>query len=320
MSSVPPSSTFLDANAGLATSPPRPPLPAIEAYVRTRSISSVGVVIVGLVPAFMGGPIWAIALTILCTIGAVEYDRLAKRIGPKTTPLALIAVPAFGLAAALDGKEQALLGIAAAAVGLPFVEIIFRSDLKGSFIEWALASAGTLYLGLPLFAAISLRDTTGAIDANWLSDLTNWAAIDWNAHPRGLAWLLVTILITWLSDSGAYLLGRAFGKTPLIPVVSPKKTVEGLIGGLAAAALTGAVTVSVFGLDVHWALGLAVGVAIGIVGVIGDLAESVLKREAGVKDSGNLIPGHGGMLDRLDALLFTFVAGWYVAMLVDRIS
>jgi phosphatidate cytidylyltransferase len=130
----------------------------------------------------------------------------------------------------------------------------------------------------------------------------------------------VTILITWLSDSGAYLLGRAFGKTPLIPVVSPKKTVEGLIGGLVAAALTGAVTVSVFGLDVHWALGLAVGIAIGIVGVIGDLAESVLKREAGVKDSGNLIPGHGGMLDRLDALLFTFVAGWYVAMLVDRIS
>jgi phosphatidate cytidylyltransferase len=286
--------------------------------VKQRSISSVGVVIVGLVPAFMGGPIWAIVLIILFTIGAHEYQALTVRISPNTRPFGLLLVPAFGLVAALDGGVQALLGIVALAIGLPFVELTFRSNLQGTFEEWALSAAGALYLGIPLFAAIALRRTDGAIESGWLDDLASWASLGWDAAPRGLAWLLVVILITWLSDSGAYLLGRAFGKHPLIPVVSPKKTVEGLIGGLAAAGLTGALTVSLFGLDVHWVIGLLLGVVIGIVGVFGDLAESILKRQANVKDSGTLIPGHGGMLDRIDALLFTFVAGWYAATLVDR--
>ncbi len=131
--------------------------------------------------------------------------------------------------------------------------------------------------------------------------------------------MLVVILITWLSDSGAYLVGRSFGRRQLIPVVSPKKTVEGLAGGLVAAALTGALGVALFGLDVSWIYGLLLGIAIGVIGVVGDLAESILKRQAGVKDSGTLIPGHGGMLDRIDALLFTFTAGWYLATLIDRI-
>jgi phosphatidate cytidylyltransferase len=286
--------------------------------VRQRTISSVGVVIVGLVPAFMGGPVWAVALALLCTIGAHEYQALAIRIGPRTRPFAMLIVPAFALVAALAGGAEALLGVVALAVGLPFFEIIFRDDLDGTFVEWALSAAGTLYLGVPLFAAIALRKSSGAIDAGWLSDLAGWAALGWTAAPRGLAWLLVVILVTWLGDSAAYLVGRSFGRRPLIPVVSPKKTIEGFAGGLASAALTGAVAVVLFGLDVSWAVGLLVGLALGLIAVVGDLAESVMKRQAGVKDSGTLIPGHGGMLDRLDALLFTFTAGWYVATLVDR--
>ncbi|MEA2528782.1 MAG: phosphatidate cytidylyltransferase [Thermomicrobiales bacterium] len=287
--------------------------------MRQRSISSVGVVIVGLVPAFMGGPVWAIVLAALFTIGAHEYQVLARHISPGTRPFALVLVPAFALAAATGGGAQALLGIVALAVGLPFFELILRQNLKGAFEEWALSAAGTLYLGVPLFAAVAMRKMGGTIDAGWLDDLAGWTSLGWDAAPRGLAWLLVVILITWLSDSGAYLVGRSFGRRPLIPVVSPKKTVEGLAGGLGAAALTGALAVSLFGLDVSWAIGLLLGLVVGSLGVVGDLAESIMKRQAGVKDSGTLIPGHGGMLDRLDALLFTLTAGWYLATLIDRI-
>ncbi len=286
--------------------------------MRQRSISSVGVVIVGLLPAFMGGPVWAVVLAVLFTIGALEYQALARRISPGTRPFAPVLVPAFALVAGIDGGAQALLGVVGLAVGLPFFELMVRHDLQGTFVEWALSAAGALYLGVPLFAAIALRKLDGSIDARWLADIADWGSLGWTAAPRGLAWLLVVILITWLSDSGAYLVGRSFGRRPLIPVVSPKKTVEGLVGGLAAAALTGALAVSLFGLDVSWAVGLLLGVVIGAVGVVGDLAESIMKRQAGVKDSGTLIPGHGGMLDRLDALLFTFTTGWYLATFVDR--
>ncbi|MCC6793401.1 MAG: phosphatidate cytidylyltransferase, partial [Thermomicrobiales bacterium] len=206
----------------------------------------------------------------------------------------------------------------AVAAGMPLVWMIVRADLDRAFIDWALTAAGAFYLGLPLFAAISLRQTPGATNAEWLNDLAGGLSFGWDSHARGLAWLLVTILVTWLSDTGAYLTGRAAGKHPLIPRISPKKTIEGLAGGLAAASITGAICVAVFGLGAPWWAGVLVGLAIGSVGVVGDLAESLMKRQAGVKDSGTLIPGHGGMLDRLDALLFTWPAGWFVASLMTH--
>ena len=110
------------------------------------------------------------------------------------------------------------------------------------------------------------------------------------------------ILATWLGDTGAYLVGRSFGRTPLLPAVSPKKTVEGLVGGLVGSMLAGGIGAVLFGLDVPWHLGVVLGLALGVIGQLGDLCESLLKRQAGVKDSGTLIPGHGGMLDRIDAL------------------
>jgi phosphatidate cytidylyltransferase len=288
--------------------------------VRTRSISAIGVVIVGIVPAIIGGPVFAVVLTILCLIGMNEFLNLARPLGRTPIPTGYLAVPAFALSATVSENAAAVAGITAAALFVPLSLAIFRSNLTGAVIDWALAAGGALYLGLPLYAAIVIRRNEGRIDANWLKDLANWGAIDWHSTPRGLAWLLTIIVITWLSDTGAYLLGRAFGKHPLIPTVSPKKTIEGLIGGLVCASITGALAVWLFGLGVSIWLGLAAGLVLAIVGVIGDLAESLLKRQAGVKDSGTLIPGHGGMLDRLDALLFTWTAGWFVMLLVERWS
>jgi phosphatidate cytidylyltransferase len=286
--------------------------------VRQRSISAVGVIIVGLVPAFMGGPVFAAVLTILCLIGLPEYNAMARRVGNDIAPFGLAVLPGFALAAALDGGSQALLGVCALAAGIPLVWSIFRPDLERAFVDWALSATGIFYLGLPLFAAIALRQSAGEIDANWLDDLARWLSLGWNSDPRGLAWLLFVILVTWLGDTFAFLVGRSAGRRPLIPRISPKKTVEGLGGGVTGAAITGAIAVAVFGLGIPWWGGLIAGLLIGIVGVIGDLAESLLKRQAGIKDSGTLIPGHGGMLDRLDALLFTWTAGWFVAALFDR--
>lgn len=116
----------------------------------------------------------------------------------------------------------------------------------------------------------------------------------------GSAALLIVLFTTWAADVGAYFAGSRYGKTPLAPVISPKKTWEGVVGGFAAALAIGAIAGFLFDL---FAFGTLAGLVAGIFGPPADLAESMLKRRAGVKDSGSILPGHGGILDRFDAFL-----------------
>jgi phosphatidate cytidylyltransferase len=266
----------------------------------------------------MGGPIFAIALTTLCLIGFYEYNEMAKKIGKYPVPAGFALVLAAAIAALSNGGFYGVLAVAATAIAIPVTVEILQSNLTSSFIDWSLATTGALYLAVPTFTAIELRRLDGDITANWLDDAADWAALGWEPAPRGLAWLLTVILVTWLSDTGAYLTGRLFGRRKLIPHVSPNKTWEGLLGGLVLATVTSVLCAWLFGLDINLFLAAAVGFVIAVIGVFGDLTESLIKRQAGVKDSGTLIPGHGGMLDRLDALLFTFPAGLFIAHLVDR--
>jgi len=126
--------------------------------------------------------------------------------------------------------------------------------------------------------------------------------------PKG-AWVLLTMVLAWGSDTSAYFVGRKFGKTKLAPRISPKKTLEGSAGGLAAS-VVGAVIMSFFLPALPPIDAIALGILAGAAGQAGDLLVSVLKRSSGVKDSGGILPGHGGILDRADALAFTAPATW----------
>jgi phosphatidate cytidylyltransferase len=148
---------------------------------------------------------------------------------------------------------------------------------------------GALYLGLPL----------GAI-----------AAVRWDAGREAMLLPVASVIV---SDTAQYYCGRAFGRRPLSPALSPKKTIEGAVGGLVIGAAGFAAMAAAWWPPTPVALRLAVGAAIVALGISGDLFESLLKRAAGVKDSSTLIPGHGGVLDRIDALLF--VAPFYYVVL-----
>jgi phosphatidate cytidylyltransferase len=288
--------------------------------VRVRAVSSVGVVVVGLAPTLAGGPVFALLMAVLGILAYHEYRSLGIRLAaPRIVATSGYATTAgFAFAPLLDDGALLVVALAAVAVAAPLVGALRDPIGTGVFLSWAVAAAGSLYVGLPTYGAVALRSVGGEIDAGWLTRIAEIASLGWDAAPRGLAWVLIAILATWLGDTAAYLAGRTWGRRPLLPRVSPKKTVEGSIAGLLGAALVGALGAAWFGLYVPAVGGAAIGAVLGAVGQVGDLAESLLKRQAGVKDSGDLIPGHGGVLDRIDALLFALPTGWFLAELIDR--
>lgn len=133
---------------------------------------------------------------------------------------------------------------------------------------------------------------------------------------HGLAWVFLTLVIAWSSDTGGYFAGRFFGKHKLYEAISPKKTVEGYLGGILAACVGVGVVRAVALPDIGVLAIPALGVGLGTLGVVGDLAESMLKRSFDVKDSGWIMPGHGGLLDRIDAVMFIAPALYGYAVLV----
>jgi phosphatidate cytidylyltransferase len=218
---------------------------------------------------------------LLLLIGFSEYLTLARSSG-----LRVAAVPA-GIAAMLTCAAFARNVPLPIDVVLMFALVVLGATTLGVWTGGhdaiALASASlfpSLYLGLPLGALIAIRQTRGR-DALFL--------------------LMLTVIA---SDTAQYYSGRAFGRRPLAPTISPKKTVEGAIGGLLSGSLVCIVIGTLWLPVVPLVTRAAIGVLIVALGITGDLFESMLKRSAGAKDSSALIPGHGGILDRIDALLF----------------
>jgi phosphatidate cytidylyltransferase len=182
---------------------------------------------------------------------------------------------AVALGAAFEGRDFFALLVAAAATAMLWE---WRNLTKGWGLGWA--TGGFLYAAIPAIALIWIR----LIEPD-------------NQWPKLLLWVFI---ITWTTDIGAYAVGRAIGRNKLAPSISPGKTVEGLIGGVIAAGLLGSAWV----IDQHLGRALLIlGPMFAIAAQAGDLFESWIKRRAGVKDSGHWLPGHGGLLDRLDGLV-----------------
>ena len=135
--------------------------------------------------------------------------------------------------------------------------------------------------------------------------------------PQGREWIFTVFLIVMLSDTIAYFVGTAIGKHRLYPAISPKKSIEGAIGGLVGG-IAGVLLAKFFWFPaLPWLLAVGIGLVLGVSGQIGDLFESMLKRSYGVKDSGRIIPGHGGLLDRLDSLIFAFPLAYYLVLWIQ---
>jgi len=237
-----------------------------------------------------GGLAFAAFITGIAALCCYEY-ALALRIGGRPVQWAATVVLGAALAAcaALGGPLGLVL-----TVGVALVALLEMASKVHSMDRAALTVFGALFAGwMPAHLAL-IRDI----------------------RPHGEAFLLMTFIAVWCMDTAAYATGHAFGRHALAPVLSPKKTWEGAIGGFAAAVGVCA-AFSHFSLKDAFPLPLALGVGavIGVTGQVSDLAESMVKRDAGVKDSGALLPGHGGVFDRFDSYILCAPAVYYVLSL-----
>lgn len=185
--------------------------------------------------------------------------------------------------------------------------ILTRKTLESALLDWALTIASAFYLGWPLAFFLVLRGP------------------DFGASNPGFWWLLALFFMVWANDTFALLTGHYFGHTKLAPNISPAKTWEGFGGGLVFTVIAAFVFTMLlpgaFGYTLHvtWYIALALGVLVTIAATIGDLAESLLKRGTGVKDSGTIVPGHGGLLDRMDSLLFAVLVVFFFAVFLHGV-
>lgn len=275
---------------------------------------------VGVVGAVIGGAVFA---AIIAAIGLGAYHELS-RMTPRIGLGYHLGWPGYGVvfagaALALVSRDPwAIAALTAIAVLLPTL-MIFRLEISAdSFASWVATLAGGAYIGFPVFAAVALRQSAGDLEVGWASDLGEAFSTDDQSTALGMAWSMLALLVAWLADTFALFVGRAIGRTPLIPHISPKKTLEGAIGGFLGGVIAVVLVTLLLGIpDISMPLAIGIGALLAAVGICGDLMESFIKRSAGVKDSGTLIPGHGGVFDRVDALLPTFLVAWVLLQAVS---
>ncbi len=268
-------------------SPETPPRVLVSKELQLRIVSGIIAAGVAVLMVYLGPKPFAVLTFVIAAVMSWEWSKIVRGAGIDT--VTIVQVLAVLAAALLTGWGMAAMGVAAVAVGaIAVAALLFGTG------QSRLAALGVAYCGLPLVALGWLRED----------------------QPLGLLAVTFILAAVVMTDTAAYFSGRLIGGPKLWPAVSPKKTWAGLIGGISAAAVAGLVFPAVTGSGS--ALWLAfLGLVLGLVAQAGDLAESALKRHFGLKDASDLIPGHGGFMDRMDGIVTASIFAAIAALAID---
>jgi phosphatidate cytidylyltransferase len=252
----------------------------------------------------VGGWIFALAIALVLGLCAAEYVLIFRRIGQRASmPLVVGGSVVLALARAWSGFDHAPAVLAALCLAAMTWHLVdYERGATASGTDLALTLGGTLYLGWIGSYLISLRSL-----------------------PDGEWWFLTALPSIWLADSAAYSIGTRFGRHKMAPRLSPKKSWEGYLAGIVAGAASGAALGALWSVGAGPAsslgpwTGLACGLLVAVLSPLGDVGVSMIKRQMQIKDSGTLLPGHGGALDRVDSWLWAGVLGYYAAVLLSAL-
>jgi phosphatidate cytidylyltransferase len=269
--------------------------------VGLRTITSIVAIPIVLACIWFGGWVAVAAVVLVIALAANEVHTMMMHEGYHPLIAISLVLSLLFVAAAIFPQQGALLleiGLAFA-LFVTFPLLFFRKKLEGAMVDWSLTLAMAVYLGWPFSLIISIRGFQVGISA-------------------GLWWMMTLFLGVWGFDTGAFFVGHFLGRHKLAPRISPGKTWEGVFGGLVLS-IGAALLFAMWPLHVAWYLALLLGLLIAIAATLGDLAESLIKRQTHVKDSGQFMPGHGGILDRIDSLLFAVIVVYFFAQFVGKV-
>ncbi len=283
----------------------------------SRIVSAIVAIALALSLVTLGGWYFTLAFGLLIYLGQLEYFQLvrAKGIVPAAKTTLVVSQALLFISTVAPPLADAVFPVAGALICF---YLLFQPKLS-TIADISTSILGLFYGGyLPSFwvrlRALGQSSASNLpLDGYWFSG--NFWGSSLSALPQGLSCTLLAFACIWASDIGAYLFGKLFGRTRLSDI-SPKKTVEGAVFGMVASIIVGIIGSQAL----HWTgwpvSGTLFGLLIGVASLLGDLTESMMKRDAGVKDSGQLIPGHGGILDRADSYVFTAPLVYYFITLV----
>ena len=270
----------------------------------------------GLVVVILGDFYFAIGIAGLTYFALLELFRMAEFTGikpaTKTTLFScfILIISTYLELKGIIGEEISNAVLPISSIGI--CTWLLLQPKPGKISDIATSIFGLFYLGFLPSYWIRLRELDSIFigsnyQGNGFSDL---------GYITGFSVTLITCLIIVSSDIGSYLFGKIFGKKSLSPI-SPSKTVEGLIGGIFCSISTGILFTYLFNWQNYLIIGIVFGIIISLMALVGDLIESMMKRDAKLKDSGNLLPGHGGILDRIDSYIFTPSIIYYIIVALD---
>ena len=281
-----------------------------------RIISGLIAGLFGLLIIFLGGWIFAIAVGVIVHLALLEFFRMAEFTGIRpATKTTLFACQLLLLTTQWQLHGGAPTGLTAAVLPLSGAAIcgwLLLQPVTGSIADIAASIFGLFYLGFLPSHWLKLRSFT---EYDWSSK--TYSLIDGSSLTSsiGMKITLASCLMIVACDIGAYFFGRIIGKNLLSPI-SPSKTIEGAIAGIFCSCLVGVICGYLIDINNGIFLSAVLGILVGIFALVGDLTESMMKRDAGLKDSGDVLPGHGGVLDRIDSYLFTPAVVFYFIFLI----
>ena len=238
---------------------------------------------------------FSLLVFLLALLGLDEFYRMALPMRRGEGMLAALAGAASVFAVFAPHPMAPVMALTLLVLAFCLIALFRLQDIRQAAGDAALILMGFLYVPLLLGHLVMIRSL-----------------------PHGVSWLFLIMVIVMAGDSAAYYVGSSIGKTKLYPAVSPKKSIEGSLGGLAGSVGGALVSRALFFPELTVADCVATALLLGILGQLGDLFESLIKRSCGVKDSGVIFPGHGGILDRLDSILFAAPAAYYYAIFLFR--